>query len=157
MLVVGMGLIAAGSYNLAIFGPSAYFALFHRPLGSLIGKAEAKAAPIATPDFSSTASISGSSFNPGDTVTITVSAKSDIYVSAYMEAWITSPANKQIYRSPSTDLTSFRAGQNQSFTFSYGLSSSLPSGTYRVSELINSEDGKADYFTNENFARFTLK
>lgn len=158
LITASLVLLLATTYIVYAYGQSAYFVAFHKPFNAnLFQSSTPHYTPQTLPMFQVSPSIASHALMPGGTQKITVSATSDQSVSGYVEAWIESPANKQIFQSPTNGSpTKFVKGTSQTFTYSYTIPRSLPKGTCTVSVIITSVDNFTDYYVNNNFATFTV-
>ena len=148
MMVISVGLIKH------YLGP-AYFAISGKPLEWSLPKPAVQA--VALPSFTTSQSISSASLTPGSTLSINISATSDRQVDAIVQAWVTSPKHKQVWRSAADKVTSFTAGQSVALRYAYPLPATLRPGTYKVSLRITSTDGFTDYAVKEDYAEFTVQ
>jgi hypothetical protein len=149
-------LMVATLYLVLMFGPTAYFVIFHQPLSISAASDHKPYSPPVLPKFAVSPRISATSVSAGGTETINVDITSRANVSAYLEVWITAPNNKEVYKSKIDQPDAFKAGQPVSRAFSYSLPANAIAGTYRVSAILASLDRKTDYYVSENFARFEL-
>ncbi|HEV2412839.1 MAG TPA: hypothetical protein VGS28_03465 [Candidatus Saccharimonadales bacterium] len=155
LILLSILLLVIAGYNLERYSGSAYFALTGRPLNLDFWSSKPSFSQ-ALPVFSGTETFGRSTLAPGDTQTITVSATSNTTISAYFEAWITSPKGKQVWKSPMINPVSFKAGKPTTTTYSYALPAGLPPGVYTGSLIINSQDTHTDYLAKENIVRFKV-
>jgi hypothetical protein len=138
------------------FAGPGYFALSGRPW-HWPEKHQAAAAPASLPQFQTTQAIASETLTPGGMQTITISATASSSTPAKLQVWITSPKNKQIWRSPEGEPVSFPAGRPVSNAFSATLPATAPRGTYRVAFLLTSADELTDYAVKPDFAEFTVQ
>lgn len=138
------------------YGETVYFIAFHKPLHLGFTSNAHYVAP-ALPSFQVEQTIAAQTLAPGGTQTVTVSAKSDQSTQGYIEVWITSPANKQVYRSSiDGNPLQFVRDTSQTHTYSYTIPQSIPKGIYTVSITITSPDTFTDYYVKPNFVTFTV-
>jgi hypothetical protein len=157
LVLASVVFLGATVFMVIDYGQLAYFKAFHKPFHIALLSHNAKYEAPVLPVFKVKSSISSESPTPNSRQTITVSASSNKNVSGYVEVWIESPKNKDVYMNPTPNAPiQFVSGKNQTFTYSYSLPSNLPPGTYKVSEIITSKDTNTDYYVNTNFAEFTL-
>jgi hypothetical protein len=159
-ILIGTSLILllATAYVVTAYGRNAYFVAFHKPLNLSLHQTSTKPYVAPTvPTFNVHASISNVALAQGGQQHITISETPGTSTSGYLEIWIESPANKQVYRSDTNgNPTQFTKGQPQTFTYSYMLPKNAPTGTYHVSAIITSSNNQTDYYVNPNFATFTV-
>jgi hypothetical protein len=156
LVVTSFALLIATMYVVVTYGQSVYFVAFHRPLHLGFSSSSHYISPVL-PSFQVNQSIAAQTLTPGETQRVTLTAKPDQNLQGYIEVWITSPANKQVFRS-NTDgnPTQFTKGSSQTYTFSYTVPKNLPKGTYKVSVTITSTDTFTDYYVKPNFATFIV-
>jgi hypothetical protein len=157
LIGASLAFLTATIYLFISYGELVYFVAFHKPLHiGWQGTVSAYVPPVL-PSFKVTPAIARQSVIPGETQSIHLSVLPNKATSAYVEVWIESPANKQVFRSNvAGDPTQFVQGAEQTFSFSYKLPSTLPKGTYHVSVIITSPNNQTDYYVNENFGTFTV-
>jgi hypothetical protein len=148
--------VAAAVYNTVRIWDPAYFAITGRPFNVSLTPANTTYKPPVLPHFSSTGSVSLGTISQGGTEAITFSSAVDRATKGYVDVWVTSPANKQVFRSPGTTLEDFTAGKTTADHYNFTLPSSLPPGVYKVSGIVTSPDGDTDYLVKINFAEFTV-
>ncbi len=148
-------LVVAGLSLRRTIGP-AYFAATGKPLHLAFWETVHAAPAPVLPKFSVNASVSQATLSAGSTQAISFSATSNKSISAYLEVWISTSKNKQVWKSNTDDTVQFIANQKLSKAFSYTLPGTLAKGQYTLGVIINSADTNTDYFVNENFARFEV-
>lgn len=149
-------LIAASVVLLVRYGPAGYFAATGRPW-QWPPRAPAAAKAVMYPKFTTTQSIGQPQVSAGGQQTITVTPTSDQTTTAEVHVWVTSPAHKEIWRSPADELTSFVAGKAVVKAFTFTLPATAAPGKYSVSYQLVSQDGYSDYAVNDNFGEFSVQ
>lgn len=148
--------LAVTVYVILTYGRTAYFVTFHKPFHMDIFSTHHRPASAELPVFQVTPTLGQSSLTVSGTQTIAVQTSVNHTTRGYLEVWITSPTNHQVYRSPMSQIETFSPNQPQSFNFSYAIPNGSPIGVYRVSDLITSPDTETDYYVNEDFGSFTI-
>ena len=158
-IAAALFLVVATGYLVVSFGPRAYFLAFHRPLNIASVVRPPAYAAVPLPKFTVRSSINATQVSPGDTETVTVSVLPASSATGYLEVWVMSPKNKEIFKSPIAQghPLQFTAGKAAVNTYSVPISDKLPKGKYQVSDKIMSSNGQTDYSLSENFATFELE
>lgn len=156
-VIASLILLTATGYIVVVYGQSAYFVAFHKPLHLSLTHTPVRYTPPSLPTFHVQPAVSAHSLSHGSTQDITVSLSSNRIVSGYIEVWIESPEHRQVFKSPSDGApVQFLKDKAQIFSYKYTMPRSLPSGTYKASVIVTSANQQTDYYVDINFATFTL-
>lgn len=156
LVISSLALLVATVYVVVSYGQSVYFAVFHKPL-HIGSSSTAHYVPPVLPTFQVNQNIATTSLEPGGVQKITVTATPNQSLQGYIEVWIKSPSNKQVFQSDTNGApTQFTKDTAKSYTYTYTVPKNLPKGMYNVSVIITSVDTFTDYYVKPNFATFTV-
>jgi len=153
---LSVGLIAASLVLFYRFGASGYFAIAGHPW-HMFAPARSAASLPSSPLIEASESLAQSSLQPGQAQVFTIAARSNVTTKAEIKTWVTRPPNKEVWRSPDDQLTTFVAGKTVNSTYTYQVPANLPAGAYQVSFLITSANEQTDYVVKENNLEFNVQ
>lgn len=158
LVLSSLALIAATTYVITQYGGSVYFITFHKPLHfGFTNNTSHLYVPPALPSFWVNQHITATTLYPGEVQHISVSATPNQNVIGYVEVWIESPLNKQVFRSDTNSSpTQFIKDKTANFSYSYTIPSNIPKGLYTASAIITSTNNQTDYYVHTNFATFRV-
>jgi hypothetical protein len=156
LLVFSAVCLAASASIVYSFGDQLYFALFHRPPHAIFTKPVATYKPAQLPHFNVVLSPVADRIDAGASQTVSLQVTSDRDVDANILVWVKSPANKQVFRSPSGKAGHFIRGVPQNVSYTVTSAPTMPRGTYQISVIISSADRQADYYVNYGAAEYIL-
>ena len=156
LLVFSVVCLAASAGMAYSCGGQIYFAIFHRPLHVFLAKPTATYKRPQLPHFDVLTLPVASTIEAGASQTVTLTMTADRDVDAGVLVWVKSPANKQIFRSPSHTNVHFTKGVSQNFSYTVMSTTIMPKGVYKVSGIVSSADRQSDYYVNYDFAEYTI-
>jgi hypothetical protein len=148
-------LLGASVVMLYLYGGLAYYLTFHRPLGFSLPKAYH--AP-AQPGFEVVSHIDSTALFAGETQHIHLAVTPRANAAGYIEVWVESPANKQVFQSDTSgSAVQFKADIAMSQDYRFTVASTWPKGVYKVGEIITSPDQETDYYVRNDMQEFSVQ